>query len=964
MVLERVLSQFKIRSGEAEKVFLMAVYLLMAVSAFIIGRITRDALFLGEYDRSALVFMYMTVAVAVSIPSYLYARVADRYRRDRIVKITLIFFALSVVGLRVALGLSGRWIYIVLYNWIEVVGAFLMIQFWTFAGDIFSSRQAKRLFPIIGGGGVLANILCGATVSGLVKVIGTENLLLVLVACLAVCFGVVHRLGALEKPRLQEAITGRKSRAKRGAFKMRSELSDVFKSKHLRIVAAMTVATFVTVQFIDFQFKALTKSHFTIDGITQVDQLSSFYGVFFTITGVVAAVMQFGITGRLLERFGIVISLLILPSVLLVGSVGMVVGIASNFVASVFTKGAENSMRYSVYDATMQVIYMPVPSHERGRAKSFIDGILKPGAMGFAGLALWFFVARNDLPVHHLSFVALILTGLWIALILSIRREYVAQLLASLRRRRLDFSSQTLVINDDATVETLRRAMSSPEAPEVRNALELVGRVVGRDLADDLIPLLERPEEDIRVKVLELLGGSRSLKAATQAQALFQSDSQQVKSAAIRAYTSIMGDRALQVVQAFLASDAAEVRAAAVASLIQHGGLDGILLSAEHLKAMIESEKDDERLMAARVLRDIGVKNFYQPVLRLMNDKSPRVQNAAIQAAGTMRSPELVPALVYKLSYRETMRQAGLALSRYGEGVVDTLRKVIHHEPEDVLIRRQVPRILERVGSRVCLDILLDALEVGDPDTRREAARCAARLRERLGVRIDENRIQTVIKAELEEYYQQLAALSDLDPISGQGGPDLIRDALKEQLERKFELVFRLLGIIYPLKSIELIQFNLASPNNSVRANAVEVLDNLLDKNAKRFLLPLLEEIPPERILERGDEFFEIARKKPQDWLKDFLNSPETWLLVATLHVVGELGLTTFEETICEHLRHPHPVARETAARTLSCLQTPARFIETCGHLLEDRDLSVRRYVTYLMDQAKSITGQHALPQG
>ena len=54
------------------------------------------------------------------------------------------------------------------------------------------------------------------------------------------------------------------------------------------------------------------------------------------------------------------------------------------------------------------------------------------------------------------------------------------------------------------------------------------------------------------------------------------------------------------------------------------------------------------------------------------------------------------------------------------------------------MIRRHVPRILEKVGTEKCLNVLIAALDVHDPDTPREAARSAGRLRERVKVEIDE----------------------------------------------------------------------------------------------------------------------------------------------------------------------------------------------------------------------------------
>lgn len=950
---DAVMQALKIRPGEASKVLLMTTYLLLAVSTFITGRIARDSLFLSVFDKEDLAYMYISVAVMVPLPAYLYARIADRFRRDRLILATLGIIVLGLLVCRALLETGESWVYVVLYNFVEVMGTFLVLQFWTFAGDMFSSREAKRLFPFIGAGAVVASIACGVSISALVKLIGTPNLLFLQMAGMLGCCVIVARLGRMERARLRDVIvqTKRPGRQKT-RFQVKNQVENVFQSKHLKIIAAMTVATFITVPLIDYQFKVLAKEAYTTAGHVNTDALSSFMGLFSALTGILAAIMQLGLTGRILERFGVVVSLLMLPLTLLVGMGGMIVGIASAFYCAVFTKGAENAFRYSIYDATMQVIYTPVPGHVRGRAKTFIDGIVKPIAGGFAGAAMVAIVGPLRLPITSLAFVAAALTMTWIVLILFIRGEYVTQLLATLRKRRLDFSEKTLVITDDETVAVLRRTLLSGNAAEVRNAVELARRVHGHDLTVEVVTLLQHKDSDLRVRALEILSRGSSIGASEQIHALFVDEDDEVKAAAVRAFCAIVGEPALRVVKDMLASPAPAVRGAAVASLIKHGGLEGILLSAEHLKEMQASPDEAMRYAAAHVLRDIGVKNFYQPVLALLRDGSPRVQNAAVAAAGAMCSPELIPALVYKLGQRDTARAAAVALAGYGEAVVDVLGKVLAQDREEPTLRRQVPRILERIGTMKCLDVLMKNLGARDPDTRRETARAAARLRDRLNAKIDELRVRALADEEIREHYQNLAALEDLNPIAGHGGPDLLRDAIEERLARSLDRIFRLLSIVYPLKAIELIHGNMRSAVATTRANAIEVLDNLLDTEEKKRVLPLLEDHGRSRVVQHGAEIYRLERKAPQDWIEGYLSGRDPWLVVVALHVTGELGLARFAPIVARHVHHPDAIVRETALRTLAIVVPPGELIHTCNTLSDDRDPIVRRTIEWLLREA------------
>jgi HEAT repeat protein/MFS family permease len=961
-----LLKALKVRDGEARRVFALAGYLVLTVSTFITGRIQRDSLFLTEFTKEDLAYMYISVAVMVPLPAYLFARIADRFRRERMLIVTLgVTIALMAV-MRVLLETGRAWVYVILYNFVEVYGTFLILQFWTFAGDLFSSREAKRLFPIVSAGSVVAGVVCGIVISALVKAIGTENLLFPQMACLLGAGALITWVARTERARLREVVVRGQARPSGGdkhSFAVSSQAQHVLHSKHLKIIALMTVATFVTVPLVDYQFKVLVKEHFTsATGVVDTDGLSEFMGQFSAATGVIAAVVQLVVTSRLLERFGVVSALLVLPLTLLGGLVAHVASLVSAYVAVVITKGSENAFRYSIYDATMQVLYTPVSSQVRGRAKTFIDGIVKPVSGGLAGAAMVLLVGPLHLPLKSLAVVSAVLVVGWIGLILLIRREYVRELLNTLRRRRLEFSEKSLVINDNQTVDLLRERLRSDDPAAVRDALELCRRVHGHDLTASLEPLFDHPEADLRARALEIVADRQGSADHDRIERLFADPDERVRAAAIRAYCAILGESSVKAVEPQLQSSSASVRGAAVAGLIRYGGLEGILHAADDLKAMLTSDREDVRFACAHVLKEIQIRSFFRPVQRLLGDESIRVRNAAIAAAGEMRVPELVPSLIYMLRKRETARAASFALSFYGEEVIDTLRRVLMQPRENPYLRRAIPRILERIGTKTALDTLLGAIDVSDPDTRQEAARAAGRLRERLGVTVDEPRIRRLIDTELGRHYQLLAMVQDLRGLTratGRAGEgDLLADALQARQHKSLKGVFRLLGIIHPLKAIETVDANLASSSSVTRSNAVEVLDNLLDGDEKLRLLPIVEDSAEtrtsveeraralDRLLERGAQFYKLEHQAPHERLRQLLTGDEPWLVVCALHEVGELTLGDLLPQVRPHLQATAPIIRETALWAMSRLE-PDGLADVCAQLASDPDKSVVRAVRH-----------------
>lgn len=905
-------SAFRIRPGEARPVFYMFFYLMGVVSTFIIGRTVRDTLFLHRVELAKLPLMYMATAVAVAMAAYGYSRVADKYRRDKLIANTLLLFSglTFTFWALIEFHLAGEWLYGLLYVLVEILGAISIIQFWTFASDIFSGRQGKRLFGFIGAGGVLSNIICGFGIGAIAPIIGSANLLLITGVLFFLCTFAVRAIGRRSHRDLEAAVKGPRKRS----LKIQRESGTVFHSKHLKMIAAIVVLTFLTVTVIDYQFKVVAKMKLSGEG-----ELASYFGYFYGFTGIISSLMQFFVTGRLLERSGIVISLLVLPIAILSGAGSMLfVPLIPMLAAVTIAKGAENIFRYTVNDATMQLLYVPVPSHNRGRAKAFIDGILKPASIGASGLVIYLLgrVFTSDQLVANLAYADIALLGGWILLVFSIRGEYVKSLIDTLHARRLDLGDSWSPVVDDATLKTLKTRLLSDEEQHVLHALELLPSI-DADFFEELSALLEHESMEVRIAAVAQIGASGRVEGASAIHPLLADDHPEVRAAAIGAFCAIGRERAIRAASPFLNDPSGEVRAAAVAALILHGGLDGILTAAETLKHFLSSEDPEERLQGARVLGAIKVKNFFQPVLELLQDENPRVRLAAVEAAGAMKSRELVPSLIYKLSDRHTNTAAVRALIGYGREIEKTLFKVIGNKREDVMIRRLVPKVLGRIGEQDAVTKLLENLDTPDAELRANIARAAARIRERSpGVRVLDEVLDKAIETEIRDAYQALAIIADL------GLPDdhLLPEALYVRHQSKLGLAFRLLEIRYPSRTIQLVYTNLDAENKAVRANAIEVVDNLLTKEETKLLLPLLEDHTFEEKLKAGHELFDLERADANTWLARLLKDTHPWVVVCTLHLIGERRMLALKTHIARHLESRDPIVRETACFTLASL--------------------------------------------
>ena len=74
-------------------------------------------------------------------------------------------------------------------------------------------------------------------------------------------------------------------------------------------------------------------------------------------------------------------------------------------------------------------------------------------------------------------------------------------------------------------------------------------------------------------------------------------------------------------------------------------------------------------------------------------------------------------------------------------------------------------------------------------------------------------------------------------------GSGAVEQALYREREQSLERVFRLLGLRYPSADMHSAYLGLTE-DTDLRASAAEFLDNLIDWDLKRYLIPLLDEAP------------------------------------------------------------------------------------------------------------------------
>ncbi len=939
---------FKIEPGEFIITAIMFIYLQAATGTFIVARITRDVIFMDIPGwRQKLPLVYMAVAIVVAVIMYLYTRVERKLRRDRTNEITLIVLFFLMILSRYLLLICDHWFKWAFYVLVEIMGSFLIVQFWSIANEIFHTRQAKRLFAVIGSGGVLANIIAGFGVRSLVKIIGTPNMLYVIAALLAVAFVMVFLISGRAKNELEEAWQKKAVRRVNQPEPPKKEKEPIFATRHLKTIAVIVVITYIVSTLVDYEFKAILG-----DIITETDARSQYYGLFFGLTGILAAIIQLFCTSRILERFGLLPALLLLPCAMFGGS--MALFLLPSLLTVTLAKGSENVLRYTVNDAAMQLLYLPVPAAQRGRAKAFIDGILKHAATGSAGLLL--FLATAILPgfinyhikPEYFSLPAMALLLIWALLVIRLKKEYVASLLNTLHKRRLDFSDSSIKINDENTLKVVLDALSSNKRGYVLHAFELLPFVeqTGKEINDKIIELLSSGDHNVQIAALDYLAKAALPIQADKLRELLKSPNEAVRAAAIKAYSAREKQKAAPEIEIFLDDESPLVKASAVSSLIRFCGLNGVLRSADTLKNMLAAQDIKLREMGARVLGEINVPTFYEPLLPMLKDESHEVRSAAIEAAGKLHAEEFLQPLLEELKDSRFAAMAVNALVRYGSAIEEELIAIMDDSQKDPKVRENIPKILVRIGGQKSADAVSKQLLSPLLPLRFNASRALSLLL--LGhqeITFDMPTVRAAFNGEVGEFLESAAMELDLAITDGNKSDLLFLDTFRHRRQLNLKRIFKLLEIIYPGTSWEVIYQNLGSPQKNIRANAIELLDNILEAADKALILPIIELTDLKVLLSKNPQ---IRRRSADERLKDFLSSRDRWLQNVAIYYIGTKKLSTFVLQLEAAQKAADEVVRQSALWALSRMprhMNSAHYLEVA---LADRSPLVKNYALSL----------------
>jgi len=513
-------------------------------------------------------------------------------------------------------------------------------QFWITVNDIFNPREAKRLIGFFGSGGILGGIVGGLTVGLLAKSKVSNHLLLIACGMLIACIFIVHSIFILHRKRQLISREAAKKDSEREKETHKAGLKVCFdtvrKNIYLKLLAGVVTVTLVVSTLIDFQFKGVVNIN-----VSGKNNLIAFFGYFYPGLLIFSFFLQLLMTSKIIKRYGIRITLLVFPLILLLCSLG--IAILPILFFAIAIKGSDKSLSYSINQSVRELLYIPVSPELKYKAKIFIDMFLNRFAKGLGAVIILILLSfrLGIFSVRLVSVVSLLFILAWIILNLKVSKEYVSTVKQKLE---LKWDRADRVLAEKVDVDYTKLVFDTLESKNrssVLYAMHLFDLIKQDKLTPEVKKLISYKSDEIRASSLGTLLDVEE--------------------------TTWLPETEDYISEVDLEKEIKEIMSLNVYQEVMKNYVGEVVLD--------ESQEAETAKM--EVAKAIGLMGQDSPLVQrledLLLDESPEVSRYAIESAAKLKRRDYVPAIIEKLENPVTREDASAALEKYGSRIIGTL---------------------------------------------------------------------------------------------------------------------------------------------------------------------------------------------------------------------------------------------------------------------------------------------------
>ena len=815
--MRRIGSFFQVRPGEASLVGWTAALFVVIQTGHGLGANSSDALFFLRFGVEFLPYMILIAGAVVMVAMLGYTAGIGNVGSRRFLPMVAFGLAAILLVERLAISADVRALYAVLWITEQLIIVITFMLMWNAAVEVSDTRQAKRLFPLFAAAGIAGGVVGNFATAPLANTIGTENILFIHVALLAgagvLAAAVGRRFFHVERREKRTSVLD----------DLKEGFAQTTRTRLLRLVAWAAVGFSVLFYLVSFPFSETVTASFSNEA-----EVAGYLGLFAGIATGASLLVSLFVANRLFAWIGIVASVVLLAVVYVLGF-GLWVS-SLTLATATMVRGAQWVTLNGVSLTAWSSLFNVTPPERKAEVMAFITAVPQQVGVMAAGLLL---IVTGGFSNSQKALAGLVLAAGVTVLVWRMRPAYAEALVDALEQGLTDvFTAPSLGMQvppgDADTVSAIGRALDDPRPGLRRVAVATLGTVGGPAAVSLLTGASRDDDPEVQAAALAALEALDPTSALPVAHELLESPSSSVRREALRVVCrSDWTDRSRLL--PLLRDPDPVVRAIAAAVLHKRDVLDAMLGS--------KPGGEIEAALEALLLWPEGVDESL--VLEAANHALPVVR------AGAAR----VMALGDNGHTRRLIEMLDDTSASVRNAAADGLRTRADAQPGviDVLT----------TGSSTAQEAALRAIAADDGESHTAVLEWAGR--------------QTDRALELMRLHAELGPPND-DSAAGQ----YLRRLTSQRASRCQGRALAALETMGAAESMRLVRRGAHSDDRELKAQALEALESVGERNLTRRLIPLLE----------GDSG--AADPRPDQALAELLEDRDPWFRALAAREIGE----------------------------------------------------------------------------
>jgi ATP/ADP translocase len=872
---------------ETARFAVMGALVATLLCAYTIAKILRDTMFLTVFGAFLLPYAYLGVAIASALVVWVESRAARRFSRIGAAHLNQYVAVACSAAAALAYPIAPHRTTALFYLWTGSQAMMLLPHFWVLALDVWDSRRARRIFPMLGGFGLIGGTLGGVYAGWAMPLVRRAGLMWTLCALLVLAHALtrvaerhrVHRPGPVE-------------RRPEGA-----RLRQVLGSRYVRVFATGLALSVVVSTLVDFQFKVLLQQHYL-----GTHEISQFLGRFYAGVSALSLLFQFGIAGWLIQRIGLAPSTGLQPASIV--GLATVVALTGGWWAVLAMRWVQGVVFQTLGKSTAEIYYTAIRASERRWIKPAVDTLVERWSDALVGIGLIIAFRAAHVPLRAIAITTAILAAAWIFALLRLNQQYGHAYRALLSSRRVDPSEAEGSLREPPARAAVLQALRGDDEPRVLLALKLAPWARDAEVAEAVRTLARHPTAAVRTTAVEALEEMRVPVPREIVDAAIADPHEPLRRAAI-GYRVAHDAAAADWIRAAL--DDPRLRGEVLDALYERPWAAQGLPTWAWIDARLREANAPELLLAARALGIRAGKESAPRFARLFAEPDRDVRVAALRSAARRPRRELLERLLPLLDDPDATHEARLAIAAIGDPAVAPLERILAGAA-GARAQAGAAATLAWIASPRAARALMHIVRSPDAPLRDIGLRALARLRGRRGEPVLPRSVaHAMLLRELGQSRERLGPALALD---ASPAPELrlLAESYHESADLALQRALEALACAYEPGPIVGVYERLRARGGASASAALDYLGTILPRPVFRRVSELLEPAPAAEP-DPAAPVWDAAAAIRQAWASD-----DAWLRACAVRAVRAVPGMSVDDLPPSDPVHPLVAAELDAA--------------------------------------------------